>query len=174
MPAKFVAYANQVKLNQNHNIKEKSWIIYKSNMLNLVMTLQGQISNLRYSSMEMERRCADLIQSELVVEKLEELLLESGLDENKTEGGNLDSQPFVIVTRDTKSEIKRHEALCVASIYAHLEKSGVASSLFDEIPDKSGAYRYSLIPENVVAQHMVQQVDLYSTKSHLCLILVFS
>ncbi|KAJ8555526.1 hypothetical protein K7X08_013022 [Anisodus acutangulus] len=30
---------------------------------------------------------------------------------------------------------------------------GIASSLFDEMPDNSGAYMYSLISENVVAQH---------------------
>ncbi|KAK4344001.1 hypothetical protein RND71_037095 [Anisodus tanguticus] len=210
-----------------------------NNISNLVMTLQGQINNLRYSSMEMKHRCADLrilLQSELEIEKSEELLLEvsdnskmcivedfsdetaalvfdeiphclsnvfaapqvgqkpdilefehstvaailtiesadmlyaiiisfelkSSLDENETDGvfmrANLDSQPFMIVTGDTKSEIERHEALSIASIYAHLEKSGVASSLFDEIPDNSGAYRYSLIPKKVVAQHMLLQL----------------
>ncbi|KAJ8527708.1 hypothetical protein K7X08_015159 [Anisodus acutangulus] len=135
-----------------------------NNISNLVMTLQGQINNLRYSSMEMERRCADLrvlIQSELEVEKSEELLLEvsgnskmcivedfsdktaalvfdemphclsnvfaapeskSGLAENKTEGDfiteNPGSQPFVIVTGDTKSEIERHKH-CPLPLFMH-------------------------------------------------------
>ncbi|OIT06523.1 hypothetical protein A4A49_05132 [Nicotiana attenuata] len=86
--------------------------------------------------------------------------LNSGSDDEKIEeedfvATNFNSQPLVIVTWDTKPEIERHESLSVAPIFSDLEKSGVASSLFDEMPDHSGAFPYSLISEKVAAQYML-------------------
>ncbi|XP_016458959.2 uncharacterized protein LOC107782583 isoform X1 [Nicotiana tabacum] len=87
--------------------------------------------------------------------------LNSGLDDDKIEEEdfmttNLNSQPLVIVTWDTKSEIERHKSLSIAPIFSDSgTKSGVSSSLFDEMPDHSGAFRYSLISEKVAAQYML-------------------
>ncbi|OIS97437.1 hypothetical protein A4A49_09683 [Nicotiana attenuata] len=86
--------------------------------------------------------------------------LNSGSDNDKIEEEdfvttNFNSQPLAIVTWDTKPEIERHESLSVAPIFSDLEKSGVASSLFDEMPDHSGAFPYSLISEKVAAQYML-------------------
>lgn len=67
----------------------------------------------------------------------------------------LDSQPLVIVTGDTKSEFERHEALSIGFIFPDLEKFGVVSSLFDEMPDSRVAYKYSLTSEYVAAPHML-------------------
>ncbi|OIS98368.1 hypothetical protein A4A49_40131 [Nicotiana attenuata] len=85
--------------------------------------------------------------------------LNSDLDNKTAEAGfvtaTLYSQPLVIVTGDTKSEFERHEALSTGFIFPDLEKIGVVSSMFDEMPDSRVVYRYRLTSEYVAAPHML-------------------